>query len=355
MNFDIEKNITIKDQFKIMIVILGISCLLFSIVYLVKSCSTPSEQVQSDVSQIDTSDISQPDTSLVSDVISQESSVPQPSVDLTSEVSSQTLKLENIKYVTKGHDEIYNGDLILVNKDYECHHDGEETVSLYENRSSSYGIANNTVYVNGDIVDNMNDMFDDFADIYGYTDIMVACAYRSYATQVRLFNQEVENQGDNAEQWVAPPGFSEHQTGYVFDLNLNINNGVSGIKYDGTGIYSWINQNCYKYGFILRYLQGKEDITGYEYEPWHFRYVGASHATYIMREGITLEEYIDIVHMYSIDEPLIIDGDDGEQWCVYYVKAADNTTSIPVSADYSYEISGDNFSGFIVTQKNKIV
>ena len=351
MDFDIEKNLTMKEQFKVMLVILGISCLLFTVVYLVHSCSTPSEQKQSDVS-----DISQPEISIPlqpSETVSQESSAPEISVSSTPESSLQTSELENIIYVTKEHDEMYNGELILVNKDYECHHDGEETVSLYENRSSSYGITNNTVYVNGDIVDNMNDMFDDFASIYGYTDIMVACAYRSYATQVQLYNEEIESKGDNAGQWVAPPGFSEHQTGYVFDLNLNIQNGVSGIKYDGTGIYSWINQNCYKYGFILRYLQGKEDITGYEYEPWHFRYVGVAHATYIMREGITLEEYIDIVHMHSIDEPLVIYGDNGEQWNVYYVKATDSTTSIPVSADYPYEISGDNFSGFIVTQKIK--
>lgn len=259
---------------------------------------------------------------------------------------------KNIQYISKEYDEIYNGELILVNKNYECHHDGEETVSLYETRSSSYGIANNTVCVNADIVDNMNDMLDDFADIYGYTDIMIACAYRSYETQYRLFNNEVESNGYSyAEKWVARPGFSEHQTGYVFDLNLNIDGGTGGIKYDGTGIYSWINENCYKYGFILRYLEGKEDITGYEYEPWHFRYVGAAHATYIMREGITLEEYMDIVHAHSVDNPLVINGDDGEQWIVYYVEASGNTVQIPVSADYPYEISGDNYSGFIITQQ----
>lgn len=115
----------------------------------------------------------------------------QPDTEISHPANSQDISdvsvSQNIQYISKEYDEIYNGELILVNKNYKCHHNGEETVSLYETRSS-YGITDNTVCVNADIVDNMNDMFDDFADIYGSTDIMVACAYRSYTTQSELFN-----------------------------------------------------------------------------------------------------------------------------------------------------------------------
>lgn len=356
---DFDKPITFQEQMIIMAVILVISCLLFTIVYFASEFrnkgitadnSSPSQLPESSVFVPESSQESS-ETSAYNPVSKTESSKTETSKNESSMQSEVSVKRE-IQYISKDHDEIYNGNLILVNKDYACHHDGENTVSLMDNKSSTYGITDNRVYVDSGIIKNMNNMFNDFADIYGYTDVMVACAYRSYSLQVELYNEEVDQRGDReAEQWVAPPGFSEHQSGYAFDLNLSIENGVSGIKYDGKGIYSWINQNCYKYGFILRYLEGKEKITGYEYEPWHFRYVGEAHATYIMKNMITLEEYIDIIHMHSIDNPLVINGDNGEVWHVHYVPANDGTTKIPVLKNYSYEISGDNFSGFIVTQK----
>lgn len=358
---DFDKPITFREQVIIMAVILVISCLAFTVVYFASELknkgvtadnSAPSTQTESSVFTPESQQsVVEPssDTS-VSKPENSKNENSEPESSLQSEVSVQ----REIKYVSKDYDEIYNGNLILVNKDYASHHDGENTVSLMDNKSSTYGITDNSVYVDSGIIENMNAMFDDFADIYGYTDVMVACAYRSYSLQVQLYNDEVEEKGDRvAEQWVAPPGYSEHQSGYAFDLNLSIDNGMSGIKYDGKGVYSWINQNSYKYGFILRYLQGKEKITGYEYEPWHFRYVGEAHATYIMKNMITLEEYIDIVHMHSIDDPLVINGDNGEVWHIHYVPVSDGTTKIPVLKNYSYEISGDNFSGFIVTQKVK--
>lgn len=361
---DFDKPITFHEQMIIMAVILAISCVAFTVVYIASSIknnsvtadnSEPSKAAESSVlipeSRQNSSEPSNDNPVSKPESSADESSKPESSKTESSQHSSAPVKQE-IKYIEKDHDEIYNGNLILVNKDYASHHDGENTVSLMDNKSSTYGITDNRVYVDSGIITNMNNMFDDFADIYGYTDVMVACAYRSYSLQVELYNDEIDQRGDReAEQWVAPPGFSEHQSGYAFDLNLSIENGVGGIKYDGQGIYSWINQNCYKYGFILRYLEGKEKITGYAYEPWHFRYVGEAHASYIMKNMITLEEYIDIIHMHSIDNPLEINCDNGEIWHVHYVPASDGTTKIPVLKNYSYEISGDNFSGFIVTQK----
>ena len=241
--------------------------------------------------------------------------------------------------------------MILVNKDHDCHHDGEDVVSLLNIKSNTYIVADDSVRVDKSIVDNVNRMFDDFYDIYGETDVMMACGYRSSSLQEELYTAEANAKGsETADSWVAPPGYSEHQTGFVFDLDLLIENGTSGIDYDGEGVYSWINTNCYRYGFILRYLQGKESITGYEYEPWHFRYVGVPAATYIMSKGITFEEYMQEIQKCSYEKPLVIYGDDGEIWCTYYVKAEEEgTTDIPVPQDYDYKVSGDNFSGFIVT------
>ena len=123
----------------------------------------------------------------------------------------------------------------------------------------------------------------------GYSAKLVS-GYRSYDSQSIIYNRYVLRWGQEYTDTVsARPGHSEHQTGLAFDVGeLNSN-------YGNTAEGKWLAQNCYKYGFILRYLKGKENITGYAYEPWHIRYVGIETATYIMQNNLTLEEYLGIV------------------------------------------------------------
>ena len=110
--------------------------------------------------------------------------------------------------------------------------------------------------------------------------------YRSYATQTYLYNNYVKQDGvKNADRYSARPGTSEHQTGLASDINSVSDN------FEFTDAYKWLSKNSYKYGFILRYPKGKEFITGYMYEPWHYRYVGEEVATFIHENDITYEEY----------------------------------------------------------------
>ena len=149
--------------------------------------------------------------------------------------------------------EMYAGDMILVNKQYPCHHDGEETVSLMGVKTDSYMVTDYNVSLNESIIENLNQWLDDFRDNYGESDVMIACGYRSRSNQEEIFNNEVDDVGEEeAVKWVAKPGYSEHQTGYVIDFTLYDSEEYGSIKYDGTGTYEWINENCYKYGFILR-------------------------------------------------------------------------------------------------------
>lgn len=90
-----------------------------------------------------------------------------------------------------------------------------------------------------------------------------------------------------AEKWVAIPGTSEHQLGIAVDINADKE------KSSNEEVYEWLAENAYKYGFILRYPQGKEDITGTAYEPWHYRYVGEEAAGEIFNRQICFEEYFD--------------------------------------------------------------
>lgn len=129
----------------------------------------------------------------------------------------------------------------------------------------------------------------------GHT-IWIASGYRSYSYQNALYNGYVNRAGKaEADTYSARPGHSEHQTGLAFDLNT-VSESFGSTK---EGI--WVNENCYKYGFILRYPKGKDGETGYIYEPWHFRYVGTDLASKLYNSGdwITMETYFGITSEYS--------------------------------------------------------
>ena len=113
--------------------------------------------------------------------------------------------------------------------------------------------------------------------------------YRSYKSQKEFYYNRVKSQGlKKANEYVAKPGTSEHQTGLCIDLTNEDRWFV-----EVTKEAKWLKENAHKFGFILRYPKGKEDITGKKFEPWHIRYVGEDIAKYIYENNLTLEEYVD--------------------------------------------------------------
>ncbi len=122
----------------------------------------------------------------------------------------------------------------------------------------------------------------------GYT-INVSSAYRSYEYQKGLYDNYVEKDGvELADTYSARPGFSEHQTGLVVDID---NGTVDYNNFESTEEFKWMQENAQNYGFILRYPKNKECITGYNYESWHYRYVGKQIATFIKNNNLTYDEY----------------------------------------------------------------
>lgn len=122
--------------------------------------------------------------------------------------------------------------------------------------------------------------------------LMAAAGYRTYDFQKQLYNNEVSNYGkEYADKYVARPGHSEHHTGLVIDL-MSADDVSLTEDFDKTPEFRWLQENMSDYGFILRYPKEKEDITGYNYEPWHIRYVGVEVAKAIEESGLTLEEYL---------------------------------------------------------------
>ncbi|NWQ39517.1 M15 family metallopeptidase [Bacillus sp. EB106-08-02-XG196] len=121
-------------------------------------------------------------------------------------------------------------------------------------------------------------------------------AYRSHETQTTLFNYYVTRDGyKKARNYSALPGTSEHETGLAIDVTGGNGKCAAEDCFGGTKEAIWLEKHAAEYGFIIRYPQGKDSITGYQYEPWHLRYVGKTIALEIMNAGITLEEYFNEV------------------------------------------------------------
>lgn len=121
--------------------------------------------------------------------------------------------------------------------------------------------------------------------------IIVDSGYRSYEYQEKVLKSLIEKKGDEAYRLVAIPGSSEHQTGLAMDIAYMKNGIYSDDVKDSDKEVEWMKKNSYKYGFILRYPKGKEEITGYDYEPWHYRFVGINLAKILYDQNITMEEY----------------------------------------------------------------
>lgn len=124
--------------------------------------------------------------------------------------------------------------------------------------------------------------------------IYISSAYRSYDYQAGLYERYVAESGQaEADRFSARPGHSEHQTGLAFDLNTITD------AFKDTNEGKWVAENCHKYGFIIRYPEDKESITGYKYEPWHIRYLGTDIASSVYESGLCLEEYLSITSEYA--------------------------------------------------------
>lgn len=136
----------------------------------------------------------------------------------------------------------------------------------------------------------------------GYTDIRITSGYRSYRYQQSLFNTYLGNEMAAHPDWTqaacearvltysARPGQSEHQSGLCMDL-ISTENMVLDESFADNPAYAWLVENAHHFGFILRYPEGGTEITGYSYEPWHYRFVGVKAATEMHEKGLILEEY----------------------------------------------------------------
>lgn len=162
-----------------------------------------------------------------------------------------------------------------------------------ENYNIELTTLSNGVNVDSRIYPDLQNMFDDARNSGIYP--IVGEGYRTKKDQENIMNEKILEfilQGysktearELAKEWVAEPGTSEHELGIALDINADTEFSAD------EDVYQWLSENAYKYGFILRYPYGKEAVTGIDYEPWHYRYVGKEAASAIFSQQITLEEY----------------------------------------------------------------
>ena len=270
---------------------------------------------------------------------------------LTQSVKTDGFGSRTYKFISETKEDLSKGNLILVNPSlsYEFSMDSELS-NLFEQKNTAYKVSKRNIMLNQRTIEALNRMLKDFQKASSNENATIISGYRTADYQQQLLDTKTKNVGEKeALRWVAKPNYSEHHTGLAIDFGVLTEKGNIQ-DFDGSGSYSWIGENCGNYGFIKRYVGEKEKITGIADEPWHFRYVGLPHGNLIKKNGYCLEEYIEYLKEFEFKKKhLLVKDFDGEKYEIYYVKTESGKIRVPVPKNKSYDISGNNEDGFIVT------
>lgn len=258
--------------------------------------------------------------------------------------------------VTKTGEDIARGSLVLVNADHEYSFpDLNDIVPIYGNKNKCYVLSSTALTLRTEALTALNAMMKDFNAATGNSYYNVNVAYRDLQTQTTIYSNYVNKYGvAAAEKNVSKPGYSDHHTGYGFDLTVYLNGAVYSFSSQKAG-YDWMTGHMAEYGFVLRYPAKKAEITRVYGDDSHLRYVGIPHAAYMNAHDLCLEEYLTLLEGYGADgDHLSYVDSDGTTWEIWYVKAAaegDTEIFIPLDAEGKepvYTISGTNAGGFVV-------
>ncbi|MBC1421048.1 M15 family metallopeptidase [Listeria seeligeri] len=203
---------------------------------------------------------------------------------------NQLVEKNGIQYI-----ENQENILVLANKDYSLQSSYTPPDLVRPNVTFSFGDEQvEKAQMRKEAGTALEEMFQ-AANEDGYK-LFAVSGYRSYKRQQEVFQAEVNSKGDTkAREAVAYPGTSEHQTGLAMDISSESQSYELTEAFGTTPEGKWLEENAHNYGFILRYMKGREDITKYQYESWHYRYVGKDAATIIYENNWTLEEFFNHV------------------------------------------------------------
>lgn len=204
--------------------------------------------------------------------------------NITDVISIINVGSDNNWYTNTKKTDAEKGFLMLTNKFYQLKETYNSDSMIKVSKQYSYGenqfVTKETYYA-------FLDMFN--AAKKENLTLIINSSYRSFSEQEEIYNEYKSSKGEvAADKIAARAGFSEHQTGLAIDIQTY---GSTASTFEEFDEFKWLKDNAHKYGFILRYPKGKEYLTGYEYESWHYRYVGIEVATYIYKNNITFDEY----------------------------------------------------------------
>ncbi|MGN0631396.1 MAG: D-alanyl-D-alanine carboxypeptidase family protein [Ruminococcus sp.] len=242
--------------------------------------------------------------------------------------------------LTVSFDDVKKGPLVIVNTNsqYAFPAGDASLVSVEENRNSSYSADNAEIMLDQTAVSHLNEFISEFSTLYGKTDVKIEGGYRS--------KEEQDSKYANGSSIFAG-GYSDYHTGRSFDICITPEDGMQSY-YVASGDYAWINDNAYKYGFIVRYPEGKMDATGVNPRAYTFHYAGVPHSYYMQQNNLCLEEYAAELKNYPASSPLTVDTGDAV-WTVFYAEVpVGGNAVINIPGCQEYTLSGDNIGGLIV-------
>lgn len=241
---------------------------------------------------------------------------------------------KDVQRISVVKEQIYQGSLLLVNRNHPVPTGSEEAkavfLSKHQELVKGFGLLDRSIQLSKDMVQRFSTMVA-AAEQEGVDRFLITSGYRNQVEQGQLYKQM-------GADYAMPAGYSEH------NLGLSIDIGSAQGEMDKAPEGKWLKQNAWKYGFILRYPKNKSGITGIQYEPWHFRYVGLPHSAVMQENGWVLEEYLD----YLKDRKSVTVTVDHSSCSISYHPVTQSTT-IEIPSKARYEISGNNVDGVIVT------
>ncbi|WP_176444645.1 M15 family metallopeptidase [Paenibacillus herberti] len=229
-------------------------------------------------------------------------------------------------------EQVHQGNLVLVNLDNPVSESvTKDNIMLAERfKKTTIAMADQDLRISERTAEPLLEMME-AARKDGVGDFIINSGYRTLAEQEKLYVEQ-------GTELAMPAGRSEHNLGLSVDIGS-----LSG-KMNVTKEGRWLQENAWKYGFILRYPEGKTDVTGIQYEPWHFRYVGLPHSAVMQQQDMVLEEYLDYLKQTKSIKTTV----DGKTYQIEYYEVQVQT-EIPLPINRSYELSGNNRDGIIVT------
>jgi zinc D-Ala-D-Ala carboxypeptidase len=255
----------------------------------------------------------------------------QDEIDIKTAESQKTIEITE--------DQLFKGDLILVNNHYPVKREGVKSdivnVFTHKDLTKGYGLADNNIKLSEEVAHEFSKMIN-AAKQDGVDHFIINSGFRGFDEQSSLFLEM-------GEDYALPAGYSEHNLG----LSLDVGSTEDDMYEAPEG--EWIEKNAWKYGFILRYPKDKTEVTGIQYEPWHIRYVGLPHSAIMEEKNFALEEYLNYLKK---EKSISAEYEDRTYTITYYPVTESRTIDVPKNGNY--EISGNNMDGVIVTKLDKL-